>query len=159
MGTKKGRPPNFLPIIREVFVGEPTFEVSPGVNTGRGVRLKEYEVATPPIITAKEMIEADLEDLRGGGIASDVPAEFAIGGVCANHHGKRVPTIDRCDALFELEISWIWPFLLDRDRVAVGGVGRHIGDDAPLLRLFLEQPQQNERALMACDSHHRLEGL
>jgi len=47
--------------------------------------------------------------------------------------------------------------VLRRDRVAVRGVRQHVGDDAALLRLLLQEPQQHQRAVVSGDADDVLE--
>ena len=103
------------------------------------------------------MIEADLEDLRGRRVAGDVAAELAVRLVGAHDHRERVPAHDRRDALLDREIAGIRPLLLERDRVAVRGVRRHVRDDAELLRLLLQLPQHEQRARQSAAADEAVE--
>ena len=51
------------------------------------------------------MIEADLENLCGGGIARDVAAELAVSGVRAHDHRQRIPANDRRDARLDVDVA------------------------------------------------------
>src|SRR5688572_24709811 len=82
------------------------FEKGARVNARRGVRLEKHQIAAlRGIWAAKEMIEADLKNLRGGCVACDVAAELSVGLVGAHDHGERVPAHDRRDALLERDIT------------------------------------------------------
>ena len=56
-----------LAVVCKMFFSYPTLEKSAGVNTGRGVRLKENEISA--LSAAEEMIETGLKEVRGGRIA------------------------------------------------------------------------------------------
>jgi hypothetical protein len=52
------------------------FEKGPRIDTWRGMRLEVDEV-----IVTEDMVEADLEEVRGRGVARDVAAELGVGAV------------------------------------------------------------------------------
>jgi hypothetical protein len=58
-------------IVIEVRFGKPSFEIGARVDAGRRMRLEVDEVARRP--RAEEMIEADLEEIRGRSIAAMCP--------------------------------------------------------------------------------------
>src|SRR3954464_12651311 len=71
---------------------------------------------------AEKMIEADLEKIRGRGIARDMTAELRVRAVRADHHGERIPAHDRRNALLQLKVSGKLRLLRELDRVLVGRV-------------------------------------
>ncbi len=149
---------DFLPVVRELLLAQPAFEIRARVDARRRVRLEEHEIAAECIAGgAKEMVEADFEDLGGRRVARDVTAQLAVRLVRANDHRERVPANDRRQPFLEREVPGIRTLLLERDRVLVRGVRRHAGDDAHLLRLPLELLQQKEAALMPFGPHDALE--
>ena len=148
---------DFLAVVREVLFRQPAFEERACVHAGCRVRLEEHEVAAAAFIGAEEMIEPGLEDLGGRRVASDVAAQLTVGYVGAHHHGERVPAHDRRQAFLDREVAGIGAFLLRGNGVAIRGVGRHVGDDAALLRLLLEQAQQRKRAVVPGHLHDGFE--
>src|SRR6185437_6416356 len=107
-------------VVREPIFGQSPLEIGARVNARRRVRLEKNEIAvlisTPP---AEEMVESHLENFCGGSVARDVAAELSIGFVGTHHHGERVPSDDRCDALLELDVSWVGCLGDEWDRVLV----------------------------------------
>jgi hypothetical protein len=84
------------------------------------VRLEEHQVAALLFVPgAEEMIEADLEQVRGAGIARDMAPEFAVGRVGPHHHRQRVPAHEGGELLLDGEVAREHRLLLDRDRVDV----------------------------------------
>ena len=71
----------------------------------------------------EEVIEADLEDLRRGGIAGDVTTEVAIGLVGAHDHDERIPAHDGGEPFLKGEIARVSALPVQRDGVAVGREG------------------------------------
>ena len=63
----------------------------------------------------EEVIEANLKDLGGGGVARDMAAEIAIGLVRANDHGERVPSNDGRDPLLHRDVARKWGLPFERD--------------------------------------------
>src|SRR5207342_1290395 len=67
-------PRGLAPVVVELLAGEPPLEVRARINAGRGMRLEIHEIAL--LARAEEVVEADLEEIRRGGIARDVPAQL-----------------------------------------------------------------------------------
>ena len=140
--------PGLLAEVRELLLVDPTLQEGSRIDARRRVRLEENEVAgVIAVRSAEEVVEAGLEDLGRRGVGGDVAAELAVGLVRPHHHRQRVPAHDRRDALLELDVTRVHGLLLERDRVLVGRVRRHVGDDAELLGLLLEAAQQEQAAV------------
>src|ERR1700733_13702983 len=90
----------------------------------------------------KEVIEANLEDFGGGGVARDVAAEIAIGLVRTHYHGERVPADDGRDPLLHGDVAWKWRLPFERDGIAVREIGSEIRSDPELLGLAVEGRQK-----------------
>src|SRR3989475_10182981 len=143
---RQALPADFLPVVRQILIAQPALEKRACIYARGRMRLEEHEIAAVRMIrAAKEMIEATLEDLGRRRVAADVAAELAVRNVSADDHRQSIPAHNRSDPLFEGEIAGIFALLLTRDRVAVCRVRRNVCDDAQLLRLLLEQPQQRLR--------------
>ena len=108
---------------------------------------------------SKEMIEADLEDLRRRGIAGDVTAELAVGLVGTHHHRQRVPAHDRGDAFLDRQIPGVDALALERYGVAIRGKRRRGRDQPKFLGVLVERAQQKQRARRVLNADHRVEGF
>ena len=53
------------------------------------------------------MVEADLEEVRGRGVARDVAAQLAARAIGAHHHRERVPAHQRREARLDLEVALV----------------------------------------------------
>jgi hypothetical protein len=84
------------------------------------------------------MIEANLKNLGGGGVARDVTTEIAIGLVRAHDHGERVPADDGRDPLLHRDIAWKRRLPFERDGIAVRQIGSEIRSDPELLGLAVK---------------------
>jgi hypothetical protein len=103
------------------------------------MRLEENKIAVVSArIGVEEVIEANLKDLGGRGVARDVPAEIAIGLVRSHDHGKRVPADDGRDPLLHGDIAWERRLPFQRDGIAIGQVGSEIRSDPEFLGLAVE---------------------
>jgi hypothetical protein len=70
------------------------------------VRLEQHQIAPMiAIARAEEMIEADLEQVGGAGVACDVTAKLAVGPVGAHDHCQRIPAHQRSQALLQREVA------------------------------------------------------
>ena len=111
---------DFLAIMREVARGEAAFEKRARVNAGRAVRLEEHQVATILIVAcAKEMIEADFEQVRCAGVACDMATQVAVGDIGARDHGERVPAHQRREFFLDGKIAGKCRLQMNRNRVQV----------------------------------------
>ena len=104
----------------------------------------------------KEVIEANLKNLGGGGVARDMAAEIAIGLVRANDHGERVPPDDGRDPFLHRDIAWKRRLPFERDRIAVRQVGSEIRSDAELLGLAVEGRQKELGPVLSRSTDNRL---
>ena len=91
------------------------------------MRLKKDEVCCPfgslfAGVTAKEMIEPYLEQVRGRGIAGKVTAEFMALAICLKHHGHGIPAYNGRNLPLKIEISRIRGLVAGRDCIAIRGV-------------------------------------
>ncbi|MEY9425559.1 ribosomal protein S19E (S16A) [Bradyrhizobium ottawaense] len=93
------------------------------------------------------MIETDFENLRGRGVAGDVPAELPIGLVGTDHHRERVPANDRRQAGLDRDVAGVGLLLLKRNRIAIGRKRRRVRQNAELLRAPIERSQDVTHAL------------
>ena len=133
---------DFLAEMRQLLLAQPSLEKRARIDTGRRVRLEKHQVAIVAFaIGAKEMIETDLEDLRGGGVAGHVSTKFTVGLVGAYHHRQRVPAKYRGNALLERDIARMHGLLLERDGISVGGIRHRMRQDVELTRLLLQLRQ------------------
>ena len=97
---------DLLAVSLQLLFRQPPFEKGARVNAGRRMRLEEDKVAVvSACVGVKEVIEAGFKNLGGGGVARDMAAEIAIGLVCANDHGERVPPDDGRDPLLHRDIA------------------------------------------------------
>ena len=144
----------FAPIVREVFLREPSFQKCPRIHAGRRMRLEIHQV-----IGAEEMVEADFEQIRGRGIAGDVAAELRVRAVGAHHHGERVPAHDRREAALHFEIARELRLLRERDRILVRRVQHRRQRHAARAGVVEQLAQQEGGALAAFGFHQNVEGL
>ena len=147
----------FAPIVVELLLGEPPLEECARVHARRRVRLEVHEIAG--LARAEEMVEADLEEIRRGGIARDVSAELARLAIRAHHHRERVPAHQRRDARLDLEVALVRRLLRERNRVDVG-CGEHLRQRHAARTRVLQEPAQQEcGALRALGLDQRVERL
>ena len=127
------------------------------------MRLEENNVAAAAIHAGvKEMIEADLEDLRRRGVTCDVPAQFPTGPIGAHHHRKRVPADNRRNPLFHVDVAGERDLFLHRNGVAIGRKGQGVRDNPELASSARERAQEESRAVAAngaIDGIQRVEPL
>ena len=120
------------------------------------MRLEEDKVAVvSACVGVKEVIEAGLKDLGGGGVARNMAAEFAIGLVRANDHGERVPPDDGRDPLLHRDIAGKRRLPFERDGIAVRQVGSEIRSDAELLGLAVEGRQKELGPVLSRSADNR----
>ena len=111
-----------LSIVQEVVLVQTAFEERPRVDARRAVRLEEHEIAAMiAIARAKEVIEADLEQIGGAGVACDVTAKLAVGSVGAHDHCKSIPAHQRSQTLFYREVAGKHWLVAHRHRIDVRG--------------------------------------
>ena len=95
-------------------------------------------------------------------MAAEVAAVGRVQAVGLDHHRHRVPAHVGAQALLDLDVAGAALFLVGRDRVDVGGVGRERHVDAGLARLvdqLLEQEVGAVAAFGTDDRRQRVEPL
>src|ERR1700761_9275882 len=103
------------------------------------MRLKEDQIrALFRAWATKEMIEPNLENLSGRGIAGDMAAQFTIGLIGACDHSQRIPTHDGRQAFFDGQIAGKRRLALQRNRVAVRRIRQYRTRDTEFARLSFE---------------------
>src|ERR1039458_2571077 len=133
------------------------------------MRLKEHQVAIMAVgIGAKEMIETDLKDFSGRGVARDMTAQLAIRLVGTHHHRQRIPAQNRGDALLQVDVAWMNRLLLERNGIAVGRIRQSMHQDIELQsllkylalrRLLFQLLEQKYAARFAESLDHRLQSF
>ena len=145
---------DLLAEVVHLLLGEPSQQERAGVNAGRGMTLREDQVAADVLARgAPEMVVADVKQRGGRSKARDMPADVGVL-VGAQHHGKRVPAHVSADAVFEFVVARRTLFLRCRDGVDVSGVERERKISAGAARLFHQLLDQEVGALL----HLRVSG-
>src|SRR5450756_1616965 len=150
-------------VMGELLLAQAPFEKSARVDARRRVRLKIDQVAAVASAFlarrpgAKEMVEADLEQIRRRGVARNVAAKLGIGAVGAHHHRQRIPAHDRGQALLDIEIAGKLRLVGEADAIAVRRVEHRRQLHAPLARVIEQPAQQISRALAAVGLDHCVE--
>jgi hypothetical protein len=112
-----GRGDDLLPVVRQIGLAQPPFQEGARVDAGRAVRLEEHQVAPCcPVRALEEVVEADLEQVSGAGVAGDVAAQFAVRLVGPHHHRQRVPAHQRSQPLLQRQVA-------GKHRLRLGGNG------------------------------------
>ena len=154
---RKAPAPRLAAVVVEVLLAEPALEKCARVDAGRGMGLEIDEVALRA--GAEEMVEADFEEIRGRGVARDVPAELAARAVGAHHHRERVPAHQRREPRLDVEVALVGRLLRQRDRVDVRS-GKHLGQWYSTSARVLQEPAQQEgRALGAVGRDESIQRL
>ncbi len=68
---------------------------------------------------AEEVVKANLENLRGGGVACDMSAKIAVRLIGAHDHHQRIPAHDGRQLFLQRQIARVGPLLLQRYGIAV----------------------------------------
>src|SRR4051812_8117437 len=105
------------------------------------------------------MVESDLEQIGGGGVARDVAAELGMRAVSAYYHRERVPADDRGQAALQLEISRELRLLGERHGILVGRVEDRRHRHETRARVLEELSQEERRALATFSCDQRIEGF
>ena len=158
---------DLLAEVQQLLLGQAAFEEGARVHAGRGMALDVEQVAAVlGRLGVPEVVEAGAEHRRQRGEARDVAAEVAavrrVQAVRLDHHRHRVPAHVGAQPLLDLDVAGRALFLVGRDRVDVGGVGRERHVDAGLARLvdqLLEQEVGALAALRGDDRRQRVEPL
>ena len=139
---------------------EPPLEIGARIDARARVALHVDHVAgMRGAARAPEVIESDLVERRGGGVARDVAAVLRARMIRLHHHGERIPAHVGLVAPLERAIAGIIGLLRPGDGVEVGGVRleRQIGAGAAgEVDQFLEQEM---RPLRPLGTHHGLDRL
>ena len=153
--ARRGHGSGLAPVVRELRFAQTPFEKGARVDAGGRVRL---EIDQVPALSAfflaggpgaKEMVEADLEQIRRRGIARNVAAQLGMRAVGAHHHRQRIPAHDRGQALLELKVAGKLRLVGEPDAVAVCRVEHRRQLHAALARMIEQPAQQISRALAA----------
>ena len=125
--------------IFKVFLGQPTFNERPGVNTRRGVALEKDKIAAE-ILSAgsEEMVKTDLGKGRRRSVSGDVTADASLGLVAADDHGHGVPADQTFDPALDIAVAGKGGLFLHRDRVDIRGIGDKGQGDPGLLGPYLQ---------------------
>ncbi len=111
----------------------------------------------PGAAAAKEVIEADLEQIRSRSIARNMAAQFAVSLVGAHDHGERIPPQRGGELFLDLQIARITRLLLERNRVLVRRVVGPCRFDTQRQRMPRELVEQKLRAITANMRDDRIE--
>ena len=151
---------DFLAEVPELFLGESSFEVSPCVEAGARMSLREDHVATVMVgRRAPEMVEADFVKRRGRGIGRDVSAVLRADAIRVDDHRDRIPANQRFNAPLESAIARIRLLARDVNRVDVGGVWLEGKPRAGATRVIDEPVEKEMCAVGAVDFQHRIDRL
>ena len=142
---------------------EPPLEIGAGIDARARVALHVDHVAgMRGAARAPEVVESNLIERRGGGVARDMTAVLRARMIRLHHHGERIPAHVGLVAPLERAIARIIGLLRPRYGVEVGRVRleRQIGAGAAgEIDQFLEQEVRPLRPLGTHDGLHRLEPL
>ena len=148
------------PEVVQLILGEAAFHEGARVHARRAVSLEVDQVAAEVRgRRAPEVVEPDLHQRVDRRVAGDVAAEVALAAVGPHDHRHRVPADVRADALLDRGIPRKRLFLVRRDRVQVGRVGRIRDVRALAARLVDQRFEQEVRALGTFALEHRFEGV
>ncbi|MNV35044.1 hypothetical protein D3C71_1264800 [compost metagenome] len=96
---------DFLPIVLQVLLVEPSFEKRAGIDARCRMRLIEHQVTAAAFgARVEEMVEAHFEQIGGAGITGDVATQLAISVVGTGDHGQGIPAHDRRQALLDCQV-------------------------------------------------------
>ena len=145
---------DLLAEVQQLLLADAAFHEGAGVDAGRRVALDVEQVAAVVFaLGVPEVVEAGAEHRRQRREARDVAAEVAAVGrvqaVRLDDHRHRVPAHVGAQPLLDLDVAGRALFLVGRDRVDVGGVGRERHVDAGLARVVDQLFEQEVRALAA----------
>jgi len=150
--------------MQQLLFGQAAFEVGAGVDAGRHMALDVQAVAAVVLaLGMPEMVEAGTEHAgqrgEGADVAAQVAAVFRVVAVGLDHHRHRVPAHVGAQALLDLDVAGAAGFLLGRNGVDIGRVGRERQVDAAGTRLFkqlLDQEMGPVGAFLADDGLERV---
>src|SRR5260221_11619437 len=149
-GRQPAALPKFTPEVFQLLHGKAAFEKRAGVDSRRSMSLQVNRVALELVgASAKEMVEADFKQRRGGCVRRNVAANAVVNAVGANHHGQSVPPNQALDAAFDFLIAREDGLLFKRYGVEVGSVSGEGEGDAAGLGMSAEAVQQCYRGFLA----------
>ena len=139
---------------------EAALDITAGVDAGRGVSLEVDQVAAGGVVlSAEEVVEADLVEGGGGGVGGDVSADAVVVLVGLDDHRHGVPADDGFDAALDVEVAGIGGLALDGDRVDVRRLRSNGQSDAGALGFDLQGLQEPRDAFGAAASGDVAEGV
>jgi len=154
---------DFLAVGSQLTLLQRAFEKGARVHARRRVRLKIHDVAAESVgAGAEEMVEADLEQIRDGGIAGDVPAQLAIGPIGPHDHRQGVPAHDAGQVPLDLQrvlAPWKRRLVARMDSVHIRRVARVAPLQAHTPGRFAELRQQEASPLGPGRLRHALQGF
>ena len=145
------------PVAVQLRLAQAPLEKGSRIDPGGRVRLEVDKVTGLP--GTEEVVEPDLEEVRGRRIACDMAAQFGVGPVGAHHHGKRVPAHDRAQALLDVEIPRELRLVRELHAVAVGRVHHRRHGHAARTRVLEQLPEEEGCALAPFGRNKRIEGV
>ncbi|MNJ27478.1 hypothetical protein D3C77_219840 [compost metagenome] len=153
---------HFLAVAGQLLFAQAAFEKGPGINARCRMRLEKHQVSRTLFsarFAAKEMLEADFEDLRCRRVTGDMPTQVAIGVVGPHYHGQGIPAQDAGDAFIEFEVARVDALLLHRQGVAIGRKGLGAAFQAQLTSVGFQLFEQKPRTLRAAVQQGRIQRL
>ena len=122
---------------------QPPLNVAAGIDSGRRMALEvDHVAAAGVVLTAEEVIEANLVQRRRRGVGRNVPADAVIVLVRFDNHRHRVPANDRLDPPFDIKIAGIGWLLLDGNGVDVRRLRSYRQTNTGSLSLDLQRLKQ-----------------
>jgi len=143
--------------MREPLFGQAPLEEGTRVHARRRMRLEVDQIAG--VSAAEEMVEADFEQVCGGGVARDMAAELGMRAIRAHHHRQRVPAHDRRNAALQFQVAGKLRLLGERDGVLVGRVEYRRQRHAARARMVHELAQEERRALASLGCNKGVKGV
>ena len=108
-----------LSITIELWRADAPLQIGARIDAGGGMPLIEDLIAGTPLLTAEEVVEADLVEARSTGVGGEVSADAGVGLVRAQHHGGGVPANDVANARLHRLVAWEGGFVTRLDGVDV----------------------------------------
>ena len=142
-------------VMGKLLLAQAPFEKRARVDARRRVRLKIDQVAAvgTRLLSggsgAKEMVEADLEQIRRRSVAGNMAAQLGISAVGSHHHRQRIPAHDRGQTLLDLEIAGKLRLVDEVDAIAVRRVEHRRQLHPAPARMIQQAAQEVGRALAA----------
>src|SRR5689334_572165 len=84
--------------VLQLLLRDASFQISPGIHSGRRVALEIHNVAVAIFrLRAEEMVESNLIERGGGGEGGDMAANAFLNFIRAHNHGQRIPAHQALD--------------------------------------------------------------